>query len=169
VALPTSYRSAISRDTRASTLALACATLVVFSLALAGNAEVAAAAKPVNTSSPTISGAAQVGQVLTADPGTWSGTQPITYTYDWQRCNARGNACKSIAGAGRASYTLTSADEGATMRVRVVARNADGSGSATSAPTRVVQAAPKLPANTSPPTVSGSTRVGETLQASPGA
>jgi hypothetical protein len=169
VALPTSYRSAISRDTRASTLALACATLVVFSLALAGNAEVAAAAKPVNTSSPTISGAAQVGQVLTADPGTWSGTQPITYTYDWQRCNARGNACKSIAGAGRASYTLTSADEGATMRVRVVARNADGSGSATSAPTRVVQAPPKPPANTSPPTVSGSTRVGETLQASPGA
>ncbi|MBD0282189.1 MAG: hypothetical protein ICV69_08360 [Thermoleophilaceae bacterium] len=143
-------------------------TFVLFLLALAGNAGVAAAAKPVNTALPKIAGTAQVGQVLTADPGTWSGTPPITYTYEWQRCNARGNACKAIAGASGTSYALTSADQGATIRVRVVARNAEGSSSATSAPTGVVQPVPKPPVNTSPPTVSGTARVGETLQAGAG-
>ncbi len=141
---------------------------MLFLVALAGNAGVAAAAKPVNTALPKIAGTAQVGQVLTADPGTWSGTPPITYTYEWQRCNARGNACKAIAGASGTSYALTSGDQGATIRVRVVARNAEGSSSATSAPTGVVQPAPTPPVNTSPPTVAGTARVGETLQASPG-
>ncbi len=45
---------------------------------------------PSNTSLPSISGTAQVGQTLTASPGAWSGTAPIFYSYSWQRCTTGG-------------------------------------------------------------------------------
>ena len=54
---------------------------------------------PVNTSAPTISGVAQVGQTLTASSGAWSGTAPISYSYQWLRCDATGANCTDIAGA----------------------------------------------------------------------
>src|SRR4051812_47157362 len=37
-----------------------------------------------NTAEPTISGTPQVGQPLTANKGTWTGTDP-TFTYQWER------------------------------------------------------------------------------------
>lgn len=95
----------------------------------------AAAPGPKNTSLPTISGTAQQGQTLTADPGTWTGTQPITFTYQWRRCDAGGNACSNIVGAVDKTRTATVADVGKTLRVVVTAKNADGSTDATSAPT----------------------------------
>lgn len=36
-----------------------------------------------NTVAPTIIGTKQEGQTLSADPGTWSGATPITYSYEW--------------------------------------------------------------------------------------
>jgi hypothetical protein len=100
-----------------------------------------ASAAPVNTSPPTISGTAQVGQTLTANPGTWSGTAPITYSYLWQRCDAAGANCAST-GVATATYPLSSADATRTMRVVVTATNGVApDGSATSAPSAVVQTA----------------------------
>ena len=95
---------------------------------------------PVNTSLPTISGTAQDGRTLTAAAGAWSGTQPISYAYQWQRCASSGAGCATIAGATGASYAVTSADVGSTLRVAVTATNSAGSGSATSNATAVVQA-----------------------------
>jgi hypothetical protein len=95
---------------------------------------------PANTSPPTISGAAQQGQTLTASPGSWSGTQPISYGYEWRRCDSAGGSCAAIAGATASSYTLTSADVGSTLRVAVTGSNSAGSATAVSAPTAVVQA-----------------------------
>src|SRR5207248_11659654 len=57
------------------------------------------ATPPSNTSPPTISGTAQKGQRLHAEPGTWSGSQPIHFSYRWQRCNASGASCANISGA----------------------------------------------------------------------
>jgi hypothetical protein len=123
---------------------------------------------PANTSPPTISGAAQQGQTLTASPGSWSGTQPISYGYEWRRCDSAGGSCAAIAGATASSYTLTGADVGSTLRVAVTGSNSAGSATAVSAATAVVQAAAVPPANTSPPTNSGAAQQGQTLTASPG-
>src|SRR5207247_1980765 len=104
---------------------------------------------PSNTSPPTISGTAQQRQRVSADPGTWSGTQPPGYAYQWRRCDSGGAACNDISGATNQSYSLVAADVGATLRVSVTASNALGSSSAVSAPSALVAAA--APANTSPP------------------
>ena len=111
-------------------------------MALLGVGSVAAAAAPPkNTSPPTISGQAQNGQTLTADPGTWSGDQPMTFTYQWRRCNTKGASCANIIGATKKTYEASSVDVGNTLRVRVRAANTTGSSAVVSAPTGVV--APK--------------------------
>jgi len=124
---------------------------------------------PVNTSPPTITGTPQDGQTLSASTGSWSGTQPITYGYQWQRCDSGGANCAPITGATGPTYTATSADVGRTLRVVVTGTNSAGSASATSAATTIVQAAAASPpVNTSPPTITGTPQDGQTLSASTG-
>lgn len=122
---------------------------------------------PSNSSAPTISGSATVGGTVTANPGTWAGSTPITYQYQWQICGANGEACHNIAGATSQTYTIRSADAGNTLRVRVIGSNGDGSSSASSGPSARISGS-TAPANTSPPTISGNASVGSTLTASPG-
>jgi hypothetical protein len=123
---------------------------------------------PVNTSAPTVSGTAQEGQTLTASPGSWSGSAPISYAYQWRDCDGSGGNCVDIAGATSSSYVLAAGDVGSTVRVAVTASNAGGSATAVSDATGVVQSAPVAPVNTSLPTVSGTAQQGQTLTASPG-
>jgi parallel beta-helix repeat protein len=96
---------------------------------------------PTNLSRPQISGIAQEGQTLTASPGSWSGTSPISYAYRWRACNATGSACVNIAGAKAQSHTLTATQIGTTIRVVVTASNPTAFGMATSAETPTVVAA----------------------------
>jgi hypothetical protein len=93
---------------------------------------------PANTAPPSISGTAEVGQTLTASAGSWNGTQPITYAYQWRRCDGSGAGCSDVAGATQPTYALVAAEEGATVRVRVSASNVAGTRSADSAPSAPV-------------------------------
>ena len=116
---------------------------------------VVTAARPVNTTEPSISGTARVGSRLEANRGQWAGDQPITYSFVWLRCNDKGDNCSEIQGANDTTYEVRDSDTGRTIRVRVIARNDRGSTSAISNPTGVVGS------NQPPPPATGTVPVSE--------
>ena len=122
---------------------------------------------PANTSLPTIAGQTVVGDTLTAGNGSWS-NGPTAFVYQWQDCDGSGANCSSISGATGSSYKLASGDAGSTVEVAVTAINSAGSGQATSAATAVVTVPVQPPVNTSVPSISGQTVVGDTLSAANG-
>ena len=123
---------------------------------------------PANTRQPDPIGIAQEGQSLHADEGSWNGTAPITFAYQWERGTAQNTGFTKIAGATSRSYHLTSADVGFKLRVQVTATNAAGQGSALSNLTDVVVARGAVPVITTLPVISGDPLLGHTLTASSG-
>ena len=111
-------------------------------LTSAATGAVAAAPTPSSpaTGAPTITGAAQVGETLTADPSGIAdadGLGNVQYEYQWLADDA------DIAGATGSTYTLTDGEESKAIRVRV--RFTDDAGhdeSLTSAATGAVAARP---------------------------
>jgi hypothetical protein len=86
----------------------------------------------LSTGTPTIAGAPTVGQVLTANPGTW-GPGTVNLTYKWFRGSAR------IGGATSSTYALVHADAGKSITVKVTgAESGFTSATVTSSPTAVV-------------------------------
>jgi hypothetical protein len=135
-------------------------------LILGGAAQGAHKAAPANTSPPTISGSATVGGTLTASPGSWSGSTPMSFRYRWQRCNAQGGKCDNISKAKTQSYRLGQGDAGHTLRVSVTATNSEGSANAVSGPSAVVSSG--APVNTALPAIQGSAKQGDTVIATSG-
>ena len=97
---------------------------------------------PANTGLPAIGGSAVEGETLSAGKGTWT-ESPTSYAYQWEDCNAAGEACANVNGATASSYVLASSDVGHRLRVIVTASNAGGHNGATSAATGVVTAKEK--------------------------
>jgi hypothetical protein len=128
---------------------------------------------PANTFRPSISGTAASGSTLFALNGTWTGSTPLTFTYEWRRCNASGGSCVAIPGETSSSYVVQSADVGATIVVAVTAKNASGSVTAVSSPTGVVQtgsggSSPVRPQVRTLPSITGALVKGRLLRANPG-
>jgi hypothetical protein len=144
------------------------ATVLVAGVAAASSA--AATGPPKSTARPTITGTAVVGKVLSAHPGSWSGTLPITFKFQWARCSATGTGCTNITEAAQSqSFILTSDDLGHKLVIHVTATNSAGTNSRDSLPTAVVKPAPvNAPVNTTPPAISGSPIEGNTMTASNG-
>jgi len=112
--------------------------------------------------SVSISGSTVVGSVLTAVTGTWAGTAPITFAYQWKRAGTN-------VGTNSSTYTTVAGDIGSTMTVVVTATNAGGSGGATSAATAAITGiAPANAGGANLPTILGSTPQGSTLTATSG-
>jgi hypothetical protein len=120
-----------------SILPLLAAGLVTV-LAVAGLAG-AAGTPPKNTSLPTVTGSAEQGKTLTGHVGSWTGDKPITYKWQWKRCNAFGNKCANITGGTSQAYVLKAEDVGTKLRINVTATNGAGFAVAESNPTALVQ------------------------------
>ena len=84
------------------------------------------AVAPTYTALPEITGDAEDMQTLTVSNGTWSGTAPLAYAYQWQRCSKANAGCKPIEGATAATYTLTAADIATRLTVIVTVSNRGG-------------------------------------------
>jgi hypothetical protein len=94
-------------------------------------------AAPVIVGVPS-SGSPSPGLELTASPGDWTPAS-ATATYDWQRCDAAGAGCVSVAGSCDRNYTVRDADVGHTLRARLtVAEPGQPRASAVSDPTAAV-------------------------------
>jgi hypothetical protein len=98
---------------------------------------VGAVEPPKVSEDPAINGTAREGAVLFADNGAWSGSQPLGYYYQWERCNLSGESCTDIESANKPSYTATSGDVGSALRIKVTVTNSAGSMSAVSVPALV--------------------------------
>jgi YD repeat-containing protein len=99
-------------------------------------------AAPVNSSPPKIVGIARPGEALVVSPGSWS-NEPARTGEQWLRCDASGEACASITGAGESSYLVSADDLSHTLRVEETASNEGGAGvPARSLPTAKVASGP---------------------------
>lgn len=91
------------------------------------------ATPPAFTVAPVVSGTAVVGQTLTCDGGTATGTEPITRTYQWQRDGV------DIGGATASTYLLVQADAGNTSNIKCVVTATNSAGSASADSNTIVQ------------------------------
>jgi hypothetical protein len=121
---------------------------------------------PANTVLPAISGEAKDEKTLTASTGAWTGTPTITYSYQWELCNSKGESCSNISGATSATFAVGHGDVGSTLRVVVTATNSGGSTSKGSEASVVV--VPSPPASTVLPAIAGTAKEGQRLSATPG-
>jgi hypothetical protein len=102
---------------------LACAALIAGITAASAIAE---DEPPTTLRRPAVSGLPRQGETLTTSDGVWAGTAPLTYRYQWRRCDAAALRCVDIADATNSRYTLSETDVGATLRSRVFATNSAG-------------------------------------------
>src|SRR5438105_12710315 len=77
-------------------------------------APAAAGSSPQNIAAPAISGTAQAGKALAAQPGGWSGSG-VHYSYQWQHCSEPGydyaNATGALAPGGYSTYLAFDIDD----------------------------------------------------------
>jgi hypothetical protein len=79
---------------------------------------------PSNDTPPAVTGVELVGETLTTDDGTWSGTEPITFSYQWESCPDQvfAEGTQSI-GTDADTYVLTEDEEDLYIRCVVTASN----------------------------------------------
>ena len=120
----------------------------------------------VATGAPTISGAARVGETLTADGSGIDDEDGLYWAkFDYQWVANDGTTDTDIQNATASTYTLADTDEDKTIKVRVSFTDDGGyEESLTSAATNAVEALPNTPA-TGAPTITGTAQVDETLTA----
>lgn len=109
---------------------------------------------PTPTASPTLSGTAQVGQVISTSAGTWAGLPTPTITYQWER-STDGVSFSNISAATSASYTVQVADLNDFLRCNVTGTNSVGNASIATTDSAQVIPANAAPTNTVVPAITG--------------
>ena len=117
-------------------------------------------AAAINTIAPAIAGTFGLGDVLTVSDGTWTGAVGGSFSYQWRRNDA------DIPGASAKTYSITTADDAATLTCVVSYTNSGGTVAA-AASNSVTVTDFTAPALGGVPTISGTETVGSTLTAGP--
>lgn len=120
---------------------------------------------PANTTAPAVGGTLYDGGTASVSTGAWAGLTPMSFSYQWQRCDASGGNCADIVGAASQTYAPGTLDVTNTLRVVVTATNAAhavSDTSVTSAASAPVGSSP-VPARVTAPTITGTVRDGATL------
>jgi hypothetical protein len=130
---------------------------------------------PSNIEHPTIGGTAKDGRTLQVHAGAWRSADPLTFTYQWLDCGTTGTTCTAITDATSTTLQLTPTDIGHFIAALVTAMDDDlpapfqqTTTAMASAPQRGPVKLPDPPINNVPPTISGTTQVGDVLTANPG-
>lgn len=108
-------------------------------LKVTGDPYQSAVAAPRNLVLPTIAGVAQVGQVLTADPGEWAGA--LSFSYQWQGDASGNGTFTNISGETGQTMVVPVSQVGDDVRVVVTGTNTNSSVAANSVETASVAAA----------------------------
>ena len=128
-----------------------------------------------NIDVPTMSGTAKVGEILTANQGTWTGYSAPMFTYQWYACTRKVSSatqtvpgtCATINAATQTTLTLTSTHKGKYIAVKVTGTSAGTdpvSWLSVSTSTKVLMRATA----TTKPTLTGTANVGAILTANKG-
>ncbi len=148
-----------------------------FALAGALNSKAIVTTLPVNTVTPTVTGADSVGSTWAVNVGTWTGAPAPTLVVYWLRCNQPITSgyttvpagCAAIPGANAMNYVATSADVGKYLTAQVAGNSPIGFSLAGAVNVTMIESVPaKVPANVVPPTLSGSTAAGSLWMVDPG-
>lgn len=119
---------------------------------------------PVNVTPPEVvggkAGEAKFEEKLECGQGTWTGTAPITYTYEWLREGL------PIPSASAKTYAVGEEDEGYSLSCKVTATNSGGAASKQSS--NSLKVAGSGPSLKTAPQVLGSGTVGQQLTCSSG-
>lgn len=132
---------------------------------------------PVLTIDPSWTpGLVREGLDVIGNPATFTTTGLTAYSYQWRLCDSGGLNCDDIQGASgtlanatdTASHTATATDAvgDRTLRYQETATNPNGSSTAVSAATPIVQSIP--PVNTIDPVLTGTAQAGQTLSTTNG-
>lgn len=116
-------------------LAAAIASALTALAAVAAIADAQPTVVPKNTEPPAVVGTVMDGELVAASDGQWSGSDPMTFTYQWQVCDGAGANCAAINGATWKVYRVVTADVGKRLRVEVTAKNTSGSKAVDADPT----------------------------------
>ena len=133
--------------------------------------ESVSATAPSLSVTPPVQGQNVVDQTLSVGTGTWFGSTPLAYTYQWKRCNPVGDlaSCTPIALATRSTYVPTTADIGSSLRVYITATNAAGSSTGfTNHTFPVVDKQHFKPLPVDQPAITGTLQIGRQLTADAG-
>lgn len=123
---------------------------------------------PTALSGPTLAGGGVAGETMeVTSPGSWGGSEPISYGYSWERCVEETHVCAVIAGANAPTYQIPvedvtkTSESPYTLRAKVTATNAYGEEAVFSREQDVL--AEPAAFTTADPLLSGDAKEGETL------
>ena len=175
---PTAWRSP-ARRARTYTLTADDLDATIRALVTASNAGGVAGARPRRPRSsrwtrpptpslPLVSGDRVDGETLTADDGTWTGTQPLLHTYQWQRCDALGANCADHRRRDQHRPTTLTGDDVGHGRAHRGHRRQRRRRPPPPPRAPAARSRPRRPSTSPSPTTTGTTAAGEILTAHDG-